>query len=119
MALDIIGTLSTGSGYWNAMLWIIGAFIAFLIAYVIYRMGNPTYNKGTEQVKPFLSGWKEAGKEYSHVRAHNIYWGFFEALKDYYNTLMEAHTGIVNDYVSWFVLTTAMIMILVVIAGGV
>ena len=115
---NIIGTVSTGAGYWNALLWVIAAFVAFILAYIIHRMGNPTYNKGTEQVKPFISGWKEAGKRYSHVPGGNVYWGVYEALKDYYEWMKEIHSGIVNDYMSWFVLTTAIIMIIVVIVGG-
>lgn len=114
----IIGTVSTGAGHWNALLWVIAAFVAVLLAYILFRMGNPTYNRGTEQTKPFISGWKEIDKHYSHIPGGNVYWGIREALKDYYAWMKDMHSGIVNDYMSWFVLVTAIIMIIIVIAGG-
>jgi len=105
------GTLLTSSGNWNAIIWIIVMVVAFFFAKLIYSMGNPAYNKGTEQVKPFISGWKESSKSASHVRASNIYWGFLSSLSGYYRPLRRTHTGIVNDYVSWYILVTALILI--------
>ncbi|MCD6383477.1 MAG: NADH:ubiquinone oxidoreductase [Thermoplasmata archaeon] len=111
------GTLLTNSGAWNSLLWIIVMFVLFLVAKFIYSLGNPTYNKGTEQIKPFLSGWKESSKSASHVRASNLYWGFLNSLSGYYRPLRRGHTGIVNDYVGWFVLVVSLILILLTTLG--
>ncbi|NLL62177.1 MAG: hydrogenase [Candidatus Atribacteria bacterium] len=108
-----IGLLETGSGHWNALIW----FIAVLIigAGVIYlrNEGEEKYKKGTNQTKPFLSGNPEISKEDSHVGASHIYWGFTEALKNYYEPLVKMHTGSINDYSGWIILIMAIIFIIV------
>ena len=58
---------------------------------------------------------EEPSKEEVHVRAGNIYWGFIEALKGYYDTMKRMHTGIINDYIAWFVGISAIIFIAIFI----
>ncbi|RLF92778.1 hydrogenase [Thermococci archaeon] len=110
----MIGTLETGYGLWSALYWLLGVTVLFLIAYFIYSFGGKTVKSSGDKGKPFLSG-NEMIKEETHVRASNMYWGFTEALKSYYNPLEGGHTGNVNDYVSWFVVVLAIVLIL---AGG-
>ncbi|MEM1513287.1 MAG: hydrogenase [Candidatus Thermoplasmatota archaeon] len=94
---------------WQPIIWIISFIIIGIVAYIIRAIGRVDYKKG-EQEKPFLSGM-DLPKEELHIRASNIYWGFLDALKGYYNSMKKIHTGIINDYVSWFVLITAIIFI--------
>lgn len=108
---EIVKTLQTGSGFWNPIIWIFVIIIVFLIVYIIRGFGERGYKKGTEQVKPFISG--NPSKKL-HIKATNIYWGFMEGLKGYYDIAMKAHTGIINDYVLWFI---GMMAILFVIIG--
>jgi hypothetical protein len=111
--MDIINTLQTGSGFWNPIIWISALIIAMLIAYIIRGFGEHAYKKGTEQDKPFISGNPEPAKAEVHVRAGNIYWGFLDALKGYYDSIVPLHTGIINDYVGWFIGIMAIILIVV------
>ena len=111
--LEGMKTLQTGSGFWNPLIWIFVIIIVFLIVYIIRGFGEKSYKKGTEQVKSFISGNPEPSKK-MHIRATNIYWGFMEGLKGYYDIAMKAHTGIINDYVLWFI---GMMAILFVIIG--
>jgi hypothetical protein len=50
-----------------------------------------------------------------HIRASNLYWGFSEALKGYYEQVVPAHSGSVVDYVVWYLLVTAALLIIVVL----
>ena len=102
--------LRTTGGYWDPVLWIIGFIVIAIVAYIIRGFGRKDY-KGGEQLKPYLSGVEEPGKEEVHVRAGNIYWGFMEALKGYYDAMMKIHTGIINDYVAWFVGISALLFV--------
>ncbi len=111
--MNLLESLSTGSGYWNPVLWLLAIGIAGIIAYLIWRSGEPKYKKGTRQDKPFLSGNVEPEKGQVHVRAGHLYWGFTEALQGYYRHLVPVHTGILNDYILWFLGVMAFIMILV------
>ncbi|MEA2053598.1 MAG: hydrogenase [Candidatus Thermoplasmatota archaeon] len=106
--------LETTGGYWSPILWLVAFTVAFLIAYIIWGMGEKKYKKG-EQVKPFLSGLKEPPKEQVHVKAGNIYWGFTETLKGYYDFMKKIHTGIVNDYVLWFIGMAAIFFVVIII----
>ncbi|MCD6415063.1 MAG: hydrogenase [Candidatus Diapherotrites archaeon] len=92
-------------------LWLL-SLIAVLV-YLFGRLWNNSYNKG-EQVEPFLSGNEEQESNYPH--ASDMYWGFTEALKDYYVSMKEMHSNVVNDYVYWFVVVLALTMLVVVVS---
>ncbi|MDD3538877.1 MAG: hydrogenase [Atribacterota bacterium] len=108
-----IGLLETGSGYWQAIIWVIITVIIGIGVLWLRNKGKEEYKKNTNQTKPFLSGNPELTKEDSHVGASHIYWGFTEALKHYYQPLVNIHTGNINDYSGWIVLVMAIIFIIV------
>jgi hypothetical protein len=107
-------TLDTYGGYWSPIVWIFAFIVAFLISYVLWGLGERKYKKG-EQVKPFISGVDEPSKAEIHVRGGNVYWGFTEALKGYYTLVRKMHTGILNDYVLWFIGVAAILFIIIFI----
>ncbi|MDK2982578.1 MAG: hypothetical protein PWP19_56 [Thermococcaceae archaeon] len=110
-------TLTTPSGFWNPLLWLIFLALFGIIAYLIYSRGNPSYKKDTEQIKPYLSGNPEPTKEKVQVKAGDIYWGFIEALKEYYKVLQAIHTGDMRDYILWYLGIGAIITFILI--GGV
>ena len=103
-------TLDTGAGFWTPVLLLLGLLVCIIIVLVIRAFGEKSYKRGTEQTKPFLSGNAEGNKDNMHVRAGNIYWGFLEALKEYYKPTTEAHTGDVTDYLIWYVGVMAVVL---------
>ncbi|MCG2826256.1 MAG: hypothetical protein L6265_06675 [Thermoplasmatales archaeon] len=109
----MFGTLETTSGYWNAIIFVITFVVIALVVYILRSFGEKTYKKDSEQTKPFLSGNPEPEKENVHVRAGNLFWGFTEALKEYYKPTVKGHTGVVNDYVYWFVIVLAVLFIVI------
>jgi len=111
----LFGSLKTGNGFWNPIVWIIAIVIAFLIVYVIRGFGKKEYKKETEQVKSFLSGNKEYKKEQMHIKGSNVYWGFTESFKWLYNILRKMHTGNASDYVLWFVVIMGILFVLVAV----
>jgi hypothetical protein len=113
--MDIFTTLSSGYGFWNPLIWLIAAIIAFLAIYFFWSRGEKSYKKGTAQVQPFIGGNVAREKGALHIRAGNLYWGFTESLKGYYRWVTPAHSGVLNDYLLWFLGTTALILILVVV----
>lgn len=105
----------TGQGFWDPIVWLISMVLASILVYWIWSKGRSDYKRGTEQVKPFLSGNPEPEKGKLHVRASNIYWGFVEALKGYYEPLIGMHTGDLSDYVGWLVGMLALIGFVILI----
>jgi hypothetical protein len=105
-------TLESGSGFWNPILWILVLLITFLLFYGIRGFGKSTYKKGTEQTKAFLSGNKEPSPEEMHVKASNLYWGFTTSMKSLYSVLRKMHTGNTSDYILWFVLVLAVLLLI-------
>ena len=110
-------TLETGTGFWDPIVWIIVFIVAFLIALAIWLLGEKGYRPGTQQVKPYLSGNVEPEKADVHMRAGNLYWGFTEAMKGYYSRLVPLHTGVLNDYVLWFLGVMALVFVIVGVAA--
>lgn len=115
IVLELIETLRTFGGFWNAIAYVVGLAIILLFVYFLYRLGERRHKKGA-QAQIFLSGYSEPEKEALHIRAKNIYWGFMEAYEKVYRIFRALHTGNVNDYVIAFVGMMALLMI--VIAGG-
>ena len=56
----------------------------------------------------FTGGEKE---EFSKVGPHDLFWGMKHDFKGYFNRLSNAHSGVVNDYALWVVITMAVIII--------
>ena len=109
----MLGLLETGSGFWSAIIWVIIVLIIGSIVIYVRNKGEDSYKKNTEQDLPFISGHPEASKESSHLSASHIYWGFTEALKGYYKPLVKMHTGNINDYSSWIITVTVIILIVI------
>lgn len=109
---DIL-TLITGTGFWNPIVWVIAFIIVLIVAYLLWMYGEKDYRKGTDQTKPFLSGNIEPDKADVHVRGGNLYWGFTEALDGYYSRLVPVHSGILTDYLLWFLGVMAVVIVVV------
>ncbi len=112
-------TLETGSGLWNPLAWLIAAIVLFIIAYWIRTFGEKGYKKGTDQEKIFFAGNEAPAVEAQHVRAANLYWGFKEGIGRWFEMLRDMHTGLATDYVLWFILTLAVILIIISLGKGV
>ncbi|MCK4492221.1 MAG: hypothetical protein KAU03_06330 [Candidatus Altiarchaeales archaeon] len=106
--------LETGVGFWNPVVFLAGFLILLLISYLIWSIGEKGYGKGVQR-EAFFSGGLPPGER---IQAKNLYWGFMEALKGYYGWAINLHTGIVNDYVAWFIALMAIILILINLWGA-
>ena len=106
-------SLSTGSGFWNPLIWVIAIIVAFLLIYVIRSLGKKEYKDKTGQTQSFLSGNPEYKKEQMHIKGSNVYWGFTESLKWVYSFLRRMHNGNASDYVLWFIVVMSILLIVV------
>ena len=102
---------------WSPIVWVIAVVLVTIVAYLFRSRGQENYKKGTAQTSIFLCGEEVPEAEQRHVRAHNIYWGFFETLKGYYDRIIKPHTGIINDYIVLFVAVMAIVASILLIAG--
>jgi hypothetical protein len=105
-----------GYAVWAPLVWIAALIIIGAIVLIWRSRGEKGYKKGTAQSDIFLSGIEVPSEEQRHVKADNIYWGFFEALKGFYSAMMKPHTGIVNDYMLWFVAVLGLTILVLVLA---
>ena len=103
--------------FWNPLVCIIAFVVLMATIYLFRSRGQRKYKKGTAQTQIFLSGEEQPAAEQQHVKAHNIYWGFFQALKRYYNPIIKAHTGIINDYIIWFIALAAATAVILLVVG--
>jgi hypothetical protein len=83
-----------------------------VLTLVIRSFGEKGYKRDTDQVKPFFSGNEMPTEEAMHIRGDNLYWGFVEALKGYYQRLIPAHNGVPTDYVLWFFGVLAVVLLI-------
>ncbi|MCL2009826.1 MAG: hydrogenase [Synergistaceae bacterium] len=110
------GHMETGSGYWNVFMWFV--FFAIVSGFVLWfrSFGRMDYKRNTEQDEMFLSGWSGSEVPADGAKAaapgSASYWGFNVALEPVYNVLKRFHNGSASDYAGYFVVTTALIGIL-------
>jgi len=86
---------STGSVAWSPLMLVAGVAIAIAIAYL------------GEQGMAFFSGNRHPD---DGIGSENLYWGFFKSMEGYYEFMKKMHSGIVNDYVFWFVLVVVVLL---------
>ncbi|MDR0439327.1 MAG: hydrogenase [Methanocalculaceae archaeon] len=111
----MIGTLATGFGFWNPLMWIIVIVVAIFFSWLLWKLGETNYEGNIWQTAPYLSGNDEPEKEAIHIRAGNMYWGFTKALSVYYDHLIPLHSGIVSDYISWFLIGVVVLFMVVIL----
>ncbi|MFA5622469.1 MAG: hydrogenase [Thermovirgaceae bacterium] len=106
----------SGFGYWDVYIWLFFFVICAVIILLIRSLGRSDYKEGTEQDEIFYGSniVPEDGADMG-VPAASAYWGFVEALKPYYEWLIELHTGIASEYVGYFMLTMAVVAVLVLL----
>lgn len=105
-------TLTTGQGFWSALVFAAAALGTLLLAGLLWWRGRREYKRGTEQELPFLSG--ERG-ENPGVGALHLYWGLTEALQPVLERLRRWHSGVINDYAGWFVVILGLVLLLVLV----
>ena len=108
--MDLFQTLQTGAGAWNPLLWLVALGVALVVALAIRSRGRKDFREGVGR-KPFISGNEEPENAGAHIPASNLYWGFTEAMKTYYQKLVPLHTGIPTDYVAWLLGVMALMLV--------
>ena len=103
---------------WSPLIWLVSLAVVSIMVFIWRSRGRKSYKEATAQTDVFLSGAKVPSEEERHVKADNIYWGFFESLKGLYRWMMKPHTGIVNDYLLWFVVVSAIAILIFFVAGS-
>jgi len=111
--MDPTAPVLTGYGVWNPLAWLIAFISAAIVVYLLWNRGESSYRKGTELGRPYLSGNAEPEKGAVHIRASNLYWGYLQALKTYYDAIVPVHTGVLTDYMIWFVAVTALLLVII------
>ena len=112
--MDFTPTMTTGSGAWNPLLWLLALAVALGVALAIRSRGRKDFREGDGR-KPFISGNEEPAAGAGHVPASNLYWGFLESLKGYYARLVPLHTGVPTDYVVWLLAVMALMLVVALI----
>lgn len=114
--MNFARTLTTGAGAWNPMLWVLGLLIALAVAILIRSRGRKDYREGP-QAQPFISGNEEPAAGAGHIPASNLYWGFLESLKAYYDRLVPLHTGVPTDYIAWLLGVMAFMLVVALVVS--
>jgi len=100
----------TGLGSWSPLIFLLCFATISIIVFFIRCLGEKECIKEKEKTVLFFSGNPPPIEN----RATNIYWGFFEAMGRYYRRMKRIHSGVVNDYVYWFVFVVVVIMCVVI-----
>ncbi len=111
----MFGSLFTGFGFWDFGSWLLFFAIAGALTTWLRLQGRHDYKKGTEQDSIYFSGNDLPDAADITVPASSSYWGFRTALKPYYDKLLAFHAGDITAYIGWFVVTTAVLLVLIIL----
>ena len=112
--------------YWDPVMWLV--LFVVILAGVIVFLAATGKSRGTvlqaaseenEKYAVFFSGEKS---EYSHVTGTDLFWGFRKAMSGFITWIRGMHTGSINDYASWIVWASAIVIVYMfafVFRGGV
>jgi len=113
-----MGGINSGFGAWNPIAWTLLFLGILIVGFAVRSRGRKDYKRGTDQAQPFLSGNPEPeAAETLHVRGENLYWGMVHGLSAYYKRVRAWHTGILSDYVAWFIGALGLVFIILIWIG--
>jgi len=95
---------------WSPLIFLGVFLVLFVLLWLYSRMWNLSYNKGMQR-EPFISGNEETPGV--QLKGDGLCWGFFQALPGYYAKMREMHSQMVNDYIYWFVIVLAIVLVVV------
>ncbi|AAL81555.1 hydrogenase [Pyrococcus furiosus DSM 3638] len=113
-------------GYWDPLYFIIVFIIGLILAYLLNLwakksgMGTREVGEGT---KIFISGEdpEKVIPGFEHLEGYytgrNTMWGLVNGVKKFFATLKNDHTGLLPDYVSYLLMTTAFILVILLLRG--
>lgn len=110
--------LESGLSLWNPLILIVALVIVWLLVLYFRSRGRNSFKSGTEQAKIFLSGEDVPEAAKRNLKSSNVYWGFLETMKGYYEVVVKQHTGVINDYIFWFILLVAVSTIILLAVGN-
>jgi len=113
-------------GYWDALYFILVFTIGLILAYLLNEWAKRS-GMGTREVgdgtKIFISGEDPdkviPGFEHlvGHYTGRNTMWGLINGVRKFFSVLREDHTGLLTDYVSYLLITTAFILVVLLVRG--
>ncbi len=103
--------LDTGVGFWDPLVFVAGLMLVLLVSYIIWSRGEKDSQQKV-QGEAFFSGDRAPTDGF---RARDMYWGFTKEFRVYYERMVDLHTGVINDYVVWYMALMALLLILIAI----
>ena len=110
--------LDSGFGFWNVFVWLVFFGVLYCFAMWFRSLGRTDYKRNTDQDEIYWSGndVPDDGSEIS-VPASASYWGFRVAMEPLYAILNRFHSGNASDYAGYFIVTTALLGLLILVGG--
>ena len=105
--------LQTRHGAWSPLAWTAAMLVALALAWLFRACGRKDSAKGGEAATPFVSANPVRDPEEARVPSSHLYWGFLHAMERYYRRMRAFHSGILSDYVLWFLLTVGVLFVAV------
>ena len=99
---------------WNPVLWLILFAVIFLAILIVAVTGTGRKAISCDSEVADGKGATYFGGEkysHSHVGGSDLFWGFKKNWSGYFKFMDKQHSGVVNDYALWVVVTAALVVI--------
>ena len=103
--------LETRFGTWSPLAWAFAMLVALGLVFLLRAFGRGDPPSKGEAKTPFVSANPVEKPEDLHIPASHLYWGFLHAMRRYYRRMNVFHSGILSDYVLWFLLGLGVVFI--------
>ena len=113
-------------GYWDALYFVYAFIIGLIISYILMKWGEKA-SMGTRRVgagtKVYLSGEDEDEviPNFEHIQGYfigrHVMWGLIKGINRVFIAFRREHTGLLTDYVSYLLITVAIILGVLIVWG--
>ncbi|MCD6157889.1 MAG: hypothetical protein J7J27_06035 [Euryarchaeota archaeon] len=109
----MINTLESPLGMWDPLYIIYFITLLLLVGITYWSLGGFHAKTGGEGGKPFLSGEDVLlYVRYARVEGEHALWGLREGLGKFFTTIKDMHSGILTDYVIWYIIATGIAFVI-------
>lgn len=120
MGFDASGVAAEGAvsfahvGVWEPVSWLLILCIALLaitIVAVASKYDNVSQRSGETPDTKYELFYGGETQEFSQVGGGDLFWGFKQNWRGYFDFMHRLHSGVVNDYALWAVVDLALVML--------
>jgi len=113
----MVNVVNTPLGTWDPLYIVFTAILIVLFGLFYFMFGGYSPKSDGEGAKPFLSGEDvEEYAKYARMEGEHALWGLRSGFGKFFDLIKEWHSGVLTDYALWYMMTAAIMAVIIVLS---